>query len=247
MNAKIARMVSVVLAICVSVLCPPVLAQQSSSTHYSVNEVFFGAGGQLNTCSTSYCSKQAIGETGVGAASSTNYKTQAGFNTDRTPSLTFIVTGGSTDLGVLSTGSTTHATATFSVKSYLASGYVVKTAANPPTGSLPTNHQLSALASPTAASAGTEQFGMNLVANTSPATFGANPVQVPSGTFSFGAAAAGYNTTNLYKYVKGDTVAQSTKSSGETDYTISYIFNISNTTPAGQYQFNDVLVATSTF
>jgi hypothetical protein len=72
-------------------------------------------------------------------------------------------------------------------------------------------------------------------------------VEVPSSTYSFGAAATGYNTPCQFKYVNGDTVAQSTKSSGETDYTISYIFNISATTPGGVYTMQHVLVATSTF
>lgn len=247
MKGALARILSAGLAVIVVAVCPLAFAAQSNSTHYSVDEVYFGTGGELNACSTNYCSKQSAGETGVGATSSTNYKSQAGFNTDRTPYLSFTVTGGSTNLGVLSTGSAATTTATFSVKSYLAGGYVVQTASDPPVNSLPTQPMLHALTSPTASSPGTEQFGINLVANTSPTTFGANAIQVPDSTFAFGAAATGYNTPNLYKYVKGDTVAQSTRSSGETDYTISYLFNISNVTAAGQYVFNHVLVATSTF
>ena len=88
---------------------------------------------------------------------------------------------------------------------------------------------------------------MNLVARASPISFGVSPVQNPSGAFSFGVAAAGYNTANLYQYVAGSTIADSTSSSGETDYTISYIYNISNLTPGGTYTFNDVLVAAATF
>lgn len=220
------------------------MAAQSSSPSYQVNEVFFGAGGALQDCSPSYCSKQSVGETGVGSTSSTNYQAHAGFNTDRTPFLQFIVNGTSTDIGVLNTSSTTKTTATFSVKNYLSSGYQVVTVSSPPKYNAYTMHNLS---SPTASIPGTEQFGINLVANTSPATFGANPVQVPSSTFSFGAASPGYNTTNLYKYVPGDSIAYSNSSSGETDYTISYIYNISSITPGGTYSFNDVLVATATF
>ena len=145
---------------------------------------------------------------------------------------------------MLSTGSTTTTTATFSVKNYISSGYTVVTVSNPPINNAYTMHNLT---SPTASSAGTEQFGINLVANTSPITFGVNPVQVPSSAFSYGAAAAGYNTPNLYKYVPGNTIAYSNSSSGETDYTISYIYNISVLTAGGTYTFNDVLVATATF
>jgi hypothetical protein len=219
-------------------------AAQSSSATYQVNEVFMGTGGELNACSTTYCSKQSVGETGVGNPKSATYQARAGFNTDRTPFLEFIVSGTNVDIGFLSSGSTTTTTATFSVKNYLSSGYSVVTVSGPPKNN---TYTMNALSSPTASSAGTEQFGMNLVANTSPTTFGANPSQNPSAAFSFGAAAPGYNTPNFYKYVAGDTIASSTSSSGETDFTISYIYNISNLTPGGKYTFNDVLVASATF
>jgi hypothetical protein len=235
------------LAVAIFGFCPLVSAQQSSSTNYQVNEVFFGNGGELNTCSSSYCSKQSAGEMTVGNTSSSAFSAQAGFNTNREEYIAFSVTGGTTDLGVLSTGSAATATGTFAVKTYLAGGYVVKTVSDPPTNTLPNKPLLNALPTPTASSPGTEQFGINLVANTSPTTFGANPIQVPDGTFSFGTVASGYNTPNLYKYVKGDTIAQSTRSSGETDYTISYLYNISNVTAAGEYQLHHVLVATSTY
>ncbi len=239
------------IAVFVMVACPLASAQQSSSTNYQVNEVFFGSGGELNACSTSYCSKQSAGELGVGNTSSANYQAQGGFNTDRTPYIEFKVTAGSTDLGVLSTGNASVATGTFSVKTYLAGGYVVQTVSDPPTNTLPTSPILHALSTPAASSPGTEQFGINLVANTTacgaPTTFGANPIQIPDNTYSFGTIASGYNTCGLFKYVKGDTIAQSTKSTGETDYTVSYLYNISNVTAAGQYDFHHVLVATSTY
>lgn len=246
METKMLRIVKLLIVSLTLLLLAPsaVQAAQSSSTNYQVNEVFFGTGGALNDCSTNYCSKQSIGETGVGNVTSPNYQAQAGFNTDRMPFLQFIVNGTNTDVGVLSTGSTTTTTSTFSVKSYLSSGYSVVTVSNPPTNN---NYTMNALSSPTASSVGTEQFGMNLVANTNPTTFGANPSQKPSSVFSFGAAAPGYNTSNLYKYVPGSVIASSTSSSGETDFTISYIFNISPVTPGGTYTFNDVLVATATF
>lgn len=235
------------IAMLVFAVSPLAYAQQSQSTNYQVNEVFFGTGGELESCSTMYCSRQSAGEMGVGNTSSTNYSAQGGFNTDRDPFIAFIVTGGTTDLGVLTTASAATATATFSVKTYMSSGYVVQTVSDPPTNTLPNSPMLNALATPTASSPGTEQFGINLVANTSPTSFGANPIQVPDNTFSFGTVASGYNTANLFKYVKGDTIAQSTRSTGETDYTISYLYNISNVTPAGEYRLVHDLVATATY
>lgn len=217
---------------------------QSSSTHYGVDEVFFGSGGELNACSTSYCSKQAAGELTVGNTSSNTYQAQAGFNTTSTPYLQFIVNAATVNLGTLSTGTTYRANGTFSVKAYLASGYVVQTASDPPTNS---GHQLAPLATPTASDSNAEQFGINLVANTSPATFGAGPAQVPDTTFGFGQVEPNYATANKFMYNKGDAIAYSTTSSGETDFTISYIFNVSPITPGGVYSFNHVLVATATY
>jgi hypothetical protein len=230
----------------VAVLLIPatVLAAQSSSANYEVNEVFFGSGGALSDCSTTYCAKESIGETAVGRTASTSYQAHAGFNSNRAAYLQFIVNSSNTNVGGLSTGSATTTTGTFSVKNYLSSGYTVITVSNPPKNNTYTMHNLT---SQTASTPGTEQFGINLVANTLPVTFGANPIQNPSSAFSFGVAATGYNTPNLYRYVPGDTIADSTSSSGETDYTISYIYNISNLTPGGSYLFNDVLVATATF
>jgi len=226
-----------------------VQGEQACSNNYAVGQVFFGSGGSLDsTCSTSYCAKQALGELSVGQTSSANYQADAGFNVYRSPYLEFSVNQANINLGVLSTSSTATGNATFSVESYLSSGYVIETDSPPPAT---LSHVMSALATPTASSAGTEQFGINLVANTTacgaPANFGANPVQIPSSSYSYGQVASGYNSCGLFKYVNGSTIAYSSKSSGQTNFTISYIENISNTTPAGQYNMADQLVAVATF
>ncbi len=223
------------------------MAQQSSSTSYQVNEVFFGTGGELNACSTSYCSKQSAGETAVGTTGSTSYQAQAGFNTNREEYIELIVSASSTSLGSLTASTPATGTGTFSVKAYTASGYVVMNASDPPKNNYVTPYTLTALTTPTAYDVNAEQFGINLAANTSPATFGAAPVQIPDSSYSFGVAATGYNTANLYKYIKGDTIASSPKSSGTTNYTVSYLFKILGTTPAGSYTFNHDIVATATY
>lgn len=231
-----------------------VYAQQSSSTNYQVNEVFFGNGGELNACSTSYCSKQSAGETAVGNTSSTNYQAQAGFNTNREESLELVVNNSqcpnvgslSQDVGVLSTASAKTATNFFSVKAYLASGYSVRTAGVGPRVQGSNPHTMNLLTSGGTSTPGTEQFGINLRANTSPSV-GFDATQVPDNTFGFGQAAAGYNTVNNFRYNDGDVIATSSKSSGITCYTMSYLFNIANTTPAGQYSFAQTIVATGTY
>lgn len=242
-----ARVASSVFSILALLLSPPVFGQQSSSANYQVNEVFFGAGGVANACSATYCSKQAAGEIAAGNTAGNAFRAQAGFNTGRQPYLAFSVAGGSTDLGTLSTIATATTTATFAVKTYLASGYIVQLVSDPPTNNGSNAHQMNAPSTPASPAIGVEQFGLNLVANTSPHIFGAPPVQVPDSTFSFGAVASGYDQSNKFKYVKGDTIAQSAKSTGETDYTASFIYNISDLTPDGLYTFNGTLVATSTY
>lgn len=221
-----------------------VLAAQTSSPNYQVNEVFFGSGGELHACSTSFCSKQAAGEATVGKVSSANFNAQGGFNTNREPYIEFTVSSTNLDLGTLAPTVTRTATATFSVKAYRAHGYVVTNASDPPTNS---TYFMKAITIPAASAVGTEQFGINLVANTQPTTFGANPTQGPDSTFGFGQVAADYSSPNFYKYLKGDVVAQSYLSSSYTNYTVSYLFNISNVTPGGSYVLQHDLVATATF
>ncbi len=222
------------------------LADHAASSNYQVNETFFGSGGELNACSTSYCSKQSAGELTVGNTGSANYQAQAGFNTDRTPYIEFNVAPTNTDLGTLVPTATATTTASFSVKAYLSHGYTVVNASDPPSSDA-AGYTMSASTTPTASAIGTEQFGINLVANTSPTTFGADPVFVPDATFSFGQVAAAYSSPGLFLYNKGDVVALSTASSSFTTYTVSYIFNISHVTPAGAYVMHHVLVATATY
>ena len=137
------------------------------------------------------------------------------------------------------------ATANFSVKAYLSHGYSVVNASDPPSNNGYIMQSISTV--PTAASPGTEQFGINLVANTSPVTFGANRTYTPDSTFSNGLVAPDYSNTNLFVYRKNDTIAYSTASSSDTNYTISYIFNISTVTPGGTYDLHHVIVATATY
>jgi hypothetical protein len=227
------------------------VAAQYTSTHYETNEVFFGSGGELNQTSPSYSAKSAVGELGIGNSTSSSYQIHAGFNTTEQPFLEFVVTGSNINLGYLSTSAVTTATGTFTVRAWQSSGYIVQTDSTAPTSNGPSPHTMATPASPTASAPGTEQFGIDVVKNANfcgaGCDLGADPVQVPSGGFSSGAAATNYNTSDVFMYHKGDTIARATQSTSITDYTISYIFNISTATPAGQYTFTHVLVATATY
>ena len=218
------------------------VAQQSTSTNYSVNEVQIGGGSSLHDCSTNYCAKTSVGDTTVGSATSTNYAARFGFNTSNVPMLEVMTSAGTSDMGVLDVATTGTATASIKVRNYLSSGYIIQLTGPAPSQGI---HTLTNLATPTSSHQGAEQFGVNLAANTAPA-IGASPVQVPNSTFSFGTAASDYSTPDLFKYVNGDIIAQSLSSSGETDYTLSMIINISNVTPGGRYTgtFSAVVVPT---
>lgn len=91
---------------------------------------------------------------------------------------------------------------------------------------------------------GVEQFGINLVANTSPSSVGSNP---DNGQFGFGAVVGNYSTPNQFYYSSGDTIAQSPKSSGVTNYTITYLVNVEGLTPGGKYRSDQTLVVLGTF
>lgn len=217
-------------------------APQSSSSHYGVSEVQFGSGSALHDCSGNYCAKMSVGDTVVGHGSSANYSAQFGFNTSDVPVLELIASSGVQDMGVLDTNKTGTATGTVKIRSYLSSGYVLQITGQTPDQGV---HHLDSPSTPTASQQGSEQFGINLVDNATP-NIGANPVQVPDGTFSFGTVEPNYKQADKYMYQDGDVVARSTSASGETDYTISFIANISSVTAGGRYNgaFTAVVVPT---
>jgi hypothetical protein len=218
----------------------PFAAAQSSSDNYQVNEYFFGSGGELEAGSDNYRARQSAGELVVGNSGSPNYQFQGGFTTTDEPLLEVFVDGGTYDMGVLDAAVVHGTSATFSVRSYLSGGYTVALRGDPPAYEGHTLPPMTALAT---SSPGTEQFGVNLTANSSPA-LGADPVQYPDGTFSFGEVVAGYDTSDMFKFVDGDTIAFSLASTGQTAYTLSMIANIAPNTPAGQYAGRlDVIVA----
>lgn len=208
---------------------------QSSSTNYSVSEVHIGGNGAaLHDCSgNQYCASMSLGDTVDGQASSPNYRAQFGSDPTDIPLLEVVVTGGTQNMGTLSSTSTGTAVDDIKVRSYLSNGYsLLISGASPSQG----EHNLKTMTSscPCTSQPGAEQFGINLAANTSP-NIGTAYQEVPSSSFSFGAPTTNYDQSNLFYYSNGDTIAQSAVQTGETDYTLSMIINISNVTPGGQY------------
>lgn len=209
-----------------------VFAETSSSDNFQMTEMQFGGGSTLESCSEAYCAQASIGDLAVGESQGPG-DTTASFGpiTPDEPSLEVIVDPGESNLGLLNTENTASKTSIVRVRNYLSNGYQMQIVGESPVYS---NHNLATPSSPTAAEPGTEQFGINATANTSP-NIGANPVYVPSGEFSFGEVVDDYAIPNMFKYTSGETVATSDSESGRTDYTISMIVNISNQTPAGRF------------
>lgn len=240
------RVLGVVTSVMIVIIAPMGIAaaQSSSSPNYQVDESFIGNGGAVDSSSANYSANESVGDTAVGEGSSTNFQTQSGTQSTNEPRLIFTVGTSTINFGALSTSATATATSTFSVLNYTSYGYVVQTLGTPPSSGA---HSLAAMSSTGPSITGTEQYGINLVANTAPTTFGANPSQVPSGTFSSGAVASGYNTANNFRYVNGETIASAAASSGQTDYTIAYIINASTSTPGGSYTGSQSLICTGTY
>lgn len=207
-------------------------ATTSSSDNYQIVETEFNGGSNLNSCSDEYCARTTMGSLVVGDSKTSSQTAEFGSVTEGDPALEVIVeAGGDGDLGVLTTDTAATATMKVKVRNYLSDGYIMQIVGEPPTYS---GHALATPSSPTASTPGTEQFAINAVANTTP-TVGADPIQIPSGEFSFGSIEDGYDTPDLFQYSSGGTVGRSLSESGQTEYTISMIINVAGSTPAGRY------------
>lgn len=231
------------------------VSAQSSSTNYQVQESSFGSGSGTGS-SASYSARGSAGDVAVGSAYSSNYGAYAGPVNPSEEYLEFVVNAASIDLdtamgdpGILSNTEVATGTATFYVRAYLNSSYVVRSYGTTLTSE--NSSTIDAIVSAAASATGTEQFGMNLVNNASP-DIGADPVFDPSNSFADGEAATGYSTADQFQFVSGDIIAQhgtnpTNPAWGQTNYTISYIANVSAITDAGSYTMTHTLVATPTF
>lgn len=216
------------------------LATASTSPNYQVVETEFNSG-TLDACSGQYCARASIGD--LVTSGSTTGSASFGNDVGKDPLLEVIVEPGVSSVGTLSSTETTAKTASIKIRNYLTGGYTVQLAGDPPKFG---SHVLDGLTTPTAATPGTEQFGVNLAANTAPAA-GANPVQIPAEQGVVGIAEADYATPNLFKYVSQDIIASSSADWGQTHYTLTMIVNVSNLTPAGHYSGDFAVIVMAAF
>lgn len=232
---------SVLVLCCANIYSPTVNAETSQSSNYSFSESSLGPGGLIQSGSANYQGSNGANDLVVGNASSGNYQIDTGSTTTNDPALSFSVNNANAYFGSFSTTQTATATANFSVSNYTSYGYAVQIIGDPPTDGI---HTIKAMTTTDISRVGTEQFGINLVANTSPSSFGANP---NNGQFGFGSVKADYASSNNFRYVSGETIAEAPRSSGVTIYTISYIVNVSSLTPGGQYTSNQSINITGTY
>lgn len=226
---------------CLLLFAPGVYAETLQSPNYKLDESSIGTSSPIGQGSANYNLSSGVGDLAAGNAASTNFQIEAGSKTTADPSLAFSVNSSVANFGLFSPTQASTATATFSVKGYVSYGYTVQIV-----GTAPNNgtHTISPLATADISRPGAEQFGINLVANTQPTSVGANP---DNGSFGFGSVATNYNVSNYYRYVSGDVIAKADKSSGITNYTLTYLINVAGLTPGGQYKSNQTLIVLGSF
>jgi len=152
--------------------------------------------------------------------------------------LTLTLASATVALGTLSTSATGTGTTGITVATNAQTGYNLTYSGATLTSGANT---LTALSTPTASAVNTKQFGLNLVSNSSPAVGAA-----VSGTGT-GAATAGYNTANQFKFLTGDTIASASAPTNSNTYTASYIANINGSTAAGLYSTVLTYIITANF
>ncbi len=243
MSKRLARWfgIIVILAFCVTVNIHPKIADALSSNSYQFDETVVGAGGLNQSASNSYQGSNSTGDLVVGNTASGGYQIDTGSKTTPDPALSFTVTNAAADFSTFSPTIPSTATSTFSVSNYTSFGYIVQIFGTPPTNG---THTIAAMSAPYTSTLGIEQFGINLVANHLPVSVGANP---DNGQFGFGSVTSDYNTDGTYRFVSGDSIASAPKSSGVTNYTISYLVNVSSITQGGQYTSNQTIIITGTY
>jgi hypothetical protein len=243
MLARVKKGGSAIILLLLSLLLHTTLvhADPSQSANYKFNESAIGSGGLNQSNSASYQGRDSVGDIGIGNSASSSYQINAGSTTTNDPNLSVSIGGASVNFGNFTATSATTATATFTILNYTSYGYTVQIVGDAPTNGATT---ITPLTTTSASTAGTSQFGINLVANTLPVSVGANP---DTGQFGFGSASANYGTSNMYRYVSGETIAQAPKSSGLTTYTITYLINVPPLAPGGVYTSNQTIIVVGTY
>jgi hypothetical protein len=175
-------------------------------------------------------------DTGVVAASTAGQITVTA-SVDET--LTFTLATATVALGTLTTSSTGTGTSSMTVGTNGTTGYSVGYSGTTLTSG---TDMITAMAAAAGSTQNSKQFGINLMANTTPA-IGADKTGTGTGTVQ-----TGYGTANQFKFnVAGDVVAAATIPTNDNVFTTSYIANIDSITAAGAYSTVMTYTATANF
>ncbi len=143
------------------------------------------------------------------------------------------------DMGQLNSQSTLLAQSQMAVGTNASGGFAITANGTPMSAG---TNIIDSPSSPTASMPGTNQFGLNLVANDSP-----NVGSDPEGTWANALPAVDYAIPNRYKYVPGDVVAFSPNVSLMKKFTVSYVLNSSEDLRAGVYTTTITYIASGRF
>ena len=152
------------------------------------------------------------------------------------------VAGSAVNFGTFSSSGTSSGTSVMAASTNGGSGYAITVnGATMTCASCPGTPTIAALASQTASTTGSAQFGMNLRANTVPSA-GADVSGTGTATVN-----SNHNTTNQFRYVTGDTVASAAAATNANTFTATYIVNVPGNQAAGTYSATMNYIATATF
>lgn len=187
---------------------------------------------------TTYSNADWTGSLDTGTiATSTAGQITAVASVDET--LNFIIASDTVDLGTLTKNATGIGTSSFTAGTNASNGYTISySGATLTSGS----NTITAMSAAGASTTNSKQFGINLMANTTPSV-GSNV----SGGGS-GAPSTGYGTQNQFKFnVAGEQIASASAATNDNTFTTSYIANIDSSTTAGIYSTIITFVMTANF
>ena len=144
-----------------------------------------------------------------------------------------------TDMGQLDANSTLTAQSQMAVGTNATGGFAIMANGAPPAAG---TNVIDAPSVPTLSEKGSNQFGINLVANTSPAVG-----NDPEGAFANAIPSPDYSVPDQYKFVSGDVVAYSPNVSLVRKFTVSYILNSSQDLRPGVYSTTITYIASGRF
>lgn len=144
-----------------------------------------------------------------------------------------------TDMGNLSEDQTLTAQSQMIVGTNATAGFSITVHGNSMAAG---THVIDSLTTPSPSIKGVNQFGINLVANTTP-----NVGSDPDGLWANAVTTDDYGTPDLFKFVDGDEVAYSPNVSLSKRFTISYIVNVNPELHPGIYTTTVTFMASGRF